>query len=85
MLRRLEDRGQIRGGRFVSGFGGEQFALPEVVDSLRAVKDRGDKYDVPIAGADPLNLIESFFQGSEFLRRWSHIHSDARDAGAGDC
>lgn len=63
MLRRLEDRGQIRGGRFVSGFGGEQFALPEVVDSLRAVKDRGDKYDVPIAGADPLNLIGVLLPG----------------------
>ena len=37
MLRRLEDRGEVRGGRFVSGFGGEQFALPEAVESLRAV------------------------------------------------
>jgi ATP-dependent helicase Lhr and Lhr-like helicase len=35
MFRRLEDRGQVRGGRFVSGFGGEQFALPEVLQSLR--------------------------------------------------
>ena len=35
-LRRLEDQGQIRGGRFVSGFLGEQFALPVAVESLRA-------------------------------------------------
>jgi len=35
-MRRLEDRGEIRGGRFVSGFLGEQFALPLAVESLRA-------------------------------------------------
>jgi ATP-dependent helicase Lhr and Lhr-like helicase len=57
MLRRLEDRGEVRGGRFVSGFGGEQFALPEVLDSLRATKNQELKGDVTIAGADPLNLI----------------------------
>ena len=57
MLRRLEDRGEVRGGRFVSGFGGEQFALPEVLESLHATKDRELKVDVTIAGADPLNLI----------------------------
>ena len=39
MLRRLEDRGQIRGGRFVAGFSGEQFALPEVFDSLRSAEN----------------------------------------------
>ena len=37
-LRRLEDRGEIRGGRFVSGFLGEQFALPVAVESLRAMR-----------------------------------------------
>ena len=57
MLRRLEDRGEVRGGRFVGGFGGEQFALPDVLDSLRADKNRELKADVTIAGADPLNLI----------------------------
>ena len=55
MLRRLEDRGEVRGGRFVSGFGGEQFALPHVVDTLRA--SRPDYQTVTIAGADPMNLI----------------------------
>jgi ATP-dependent Lhr-like helicase len=57
MLRRLEDRGEIRGGRFVSGFGGEQFALPEVVDSLRASRHFESPNGVTIAGADPMNLI----------------------------
>jgi len=57
MLRRLEDRGEIRGGRFVSGFGGEQFALPEAVDGLRAARDRHDQEKFIISGADPMNLI----------------------------
>src|SRR5688572_27901852 len=38
VYRRLEARGAIRGGRFVSGFGGEQFALPDAVGRLRAVR-----------------------------------------------
>ena len=41
MFRRLEDRGLVRGGRFVSGFGGEQFALPEVLDSLQGNQEPG--------------------------------------------
>jgi ATP-dependent Lhr-like helicase len=57
MLRRLEDRGAVRGGRFVSGFGGEQFALPDVLESLRAVKDARTHFGVSIAGADPMNLV----------------------------
>ena len=56
--RRLEDRGEIRGGRFVSGFLGEQFALPIAIDSLRAAS----KYPVTgeviaVSAADPLNLV----------------------------
>ncbi|HEY2470199.1 MAG TPA: DEAD/DEAH box helicase [Terracidiphilus sp.] len=57
MLRRLEDRGLVRGGRFVSGFGGEQFALLEVPDSLIAISNQELKGDLTIAGADPVNLI----------------------------
>jgi ATP-dependent Lhr-like helicase len=55
--RRLEARGEIRGGRFVSGFSGEQFALPEAVGKLRAVR-RQTPSDEPIgiSAADPLNL-----------------------------
>jgi ATP-dependent Lhr-like helicase len=63
MFRRLEDRGQVRGGRFVSGFGGEQFALPDVLDSLRAAKNQGQQCDVTIAGADPVNLIGILIPG----------------------
>jgi ATP-dependent Lhr-like helicase len=57
-LRRLEDRGEIRGGRFVSGFLGEQFALPAAVESLRAkVKARPSGEIKTISAADPLNLV----------------------------
>ncbi len=57
-FRRLEDRGEIRGGRFVDGFLGEQFALPVAVDSVRALR----KLDaatgtVTLSAADPLNLV----------------------------
>jgi ATP-dependent Lhr-like helicase len=56
-LRRLEDRGEIRGGRFVSGFIGEQFALPVAVESLRASRSQPAMGAViAISAADPLNL-----------------------------
>jgi len=56
-LRRLEDRGEIRGGRFLNGFVGEQFALPVAVESLRASRGEGASGEiVTIAAADPLNL-----------------------------
>jgi ATP-dependent Lhr-like helicase len=57
-FRRLEDRAEVRGGRFVDGFIGEQFALPVAVASLRATRKlplTGDR--VTIAAADPLNLV----------------------------
>jgi ATP-dependent helicase Lhr and Lhr-like helicase len=57
-FRRLEDQGQIRGGRFVSGFLGEQFALPVAVESLRATSKLSSMGEaVTIAAADPLNLV----------------------------
>ena len=57
-LRRLEARGEIRGGRFVSGFVGEQFGLPEALDELRGVRNPGPSADVcRIAGTDPTNLV----------------------------
>jgi ATP-dependent helicase Lhr and Lhr-like helicase len=56
-LRRLEDRGEIRGGRFVSGFIGEQFALPVAVESLRASRNETATDEIiTISAADPLNL-----------------------------
>jgi ATP-dependent Lhr-like helicase len=55
--RRLEARGEIRGGRFVSGMSGEQFALPEAVQALREVRQsRADGGLSVISTADPLNL-----------------------------
>jgi ATP-dependent Lhr-like helicase len=58
--RRLEDRGEVRGGRFVDGFLGEQFALPVAVESLRAhrkLPPKSPSERVIIAAADPLNLV----------------------------
>jgi ATP-dependent Lhr-like helicase len=63
MLHRLEDRGEVRGGRFVSGFGGEQFALPEVVDSLRSMHPGNSQPSVSIAAADAMNLAGILLPG----------------------
>jgi ATP-dependent Lhr-like helicase len=58
VYRRWEARQEIRGGRFVSGFVGEQFALPEAVEALRAVRRAPEDTEVVIlAAADPLNLV----------------------------
>jgi ATP-dependent helicase Lhr and Lhr-like helicase len=58
VFRRLEARGEIRGGRFVSGFSGEQYALPEAVGKLRALRKEPRKGDlVAVSAADPLNLV----------------------------
>ncbi|MEO8553947.1 MAG: DEAD/DEAH box helicase, partial [Kofleriaceae bacterium] len=58
VLRRLEARGEIRGGRFVTGFVGEQFALPEALDELRGVRAPGPYPEVArVAATDPLNLV----------------------------
>ncbi|HSU63209.1 MAG TPA: DEAD/DEAH box helicase [Burkholderiales bacterium] len=58
LYRRLEARGEIRGGRFVAGFGGEQFAAADAVGRLRAVRklEKGEEL-VALSGADPLNLV----------------------------
>ncbi|MBL8225549.1 MAG: DEAD/DEAH box helicase [Chromatiales bacterium] len=61
--RRLEARGEIRGGRFVAGFGGEQFALPEAVEALRAARNAGGG-EVVISAADPLNLTATISPGA---------------------
>lgn len=58
VLRRFEDRGEIRGGRFVSGFLGEQFALPAAVESLRAARNQQPTGEtITVSAADPLNLV----------------------------
>jgi ATP-dependent Lhr-like helicase len=65
VLRRMEARGQIRGGRFVTGFTGEQFARPEALDLLRALRRAGDPREVTgLASADPLNLTGIILPGA---------------------
>jgi ATP-dependent Lhr-like helicase len=56
--RRMEGRGEIRGGRFVAGFTGEQYALPEAVGALRAVRKKARSGAlVAVSAADPLNVV----------------------------
>src|SRR5690606_28826113 len=55
---RLEARGEIRGGRFITGVVGQQFALPEAVASLRAIRRRAhDGAMIAVSASDPLNLV----------------------------
>ena len=64
-LRRLEARGEVRGGRFVAGMVGEQFALPEAVEAVRAVRRRPAATEtVVVAAADPLNLVGLVIPGA---------------------
>ena len=73
VYRRMEARGEIRGGRFVEGFSGEQFALPEAVGLLR--KQRNSKVQLPtlvISATDPLNLIGIILPGE----RISALHTN---------
>jgi len=58
VYRRLEARGEIRGGRFVGGFSGEQYALPEAIGLLRSTRrEQGADELIAVSGADPLNLV----------------------------
>jgi ATP-dependent Lhr-like helicase len=58
VYRKLEARGEIRGGRFVAGHYGEQFALPEAVEGLRAIrKQPNDEEICAVSASDPLNLV----------------------------
>jgi len=58
VLRRLEARGEIRGGRFVDGFSGEQYALPDAIGRLRAIRKEPKRGAlVSVSAADPLNLV----------------------------
>ena len=64
VLRRLEARGEIRGGRFVAGLIGEQFARPEAIDLLRAMRRSQDRPEqVAVSAADPLNLAGIILPG----------------------
>jgi ATP-dependent Lhr-like helicase len=66
--RRMEFQGEIRGGRFVDGFVGEQFALPEAVEALRAMRREGSErssgsHGIRLSAADPLNLVGVILPG----------------------
>jgi len=64
-LRRMEARGEIRGGRFVSGYVGEQFALPEAIDALRASRRNAEDGGVrDVAAYDPLHLAKTLMPGA---------------------
>jgi ATP-dependent Lhr-like helicase len=66
VYQRLEARGEIRGGRFVEGVVGEQFALPEAVEALRRVRKREhDGAFITVSGADPLNLVGGVLPGTK--------------------
>lgn len=68
VLRRLEARGEVRGGRFVSGFSGEQFALPEAAAALRQTAKSPGRERVAISAVDPLNLAGIVTPGDKVPR-----------------
>ncbi len=73
-LRRLEDRGEVRGGRFVSGFLGEQFALPVAVESLRAMRNQQPSGEIiTVSAADPLNLAGIVVPGERVPANFGRI------------
>jgi ATP-dependent Lhr-like helicase len=65
VLRQKEARGELRAGRFVAGFSGEQFAAPEAVELLRSMRRSQDHPEdgLQIANADPLNLAGILLPG----------------------
>jgi len=70
---RLEARGDIRGGRFVAGISGEQFALPEAIGMLRAIRRAGaQKSLISVSAADPLNLVGVVIPGSRITAHTSN-------------
>jgi ATP-dependent Lhr-like helicase len=73
VYRRLEAQGEIRGGHFVAGVSGEQYALPEAVGSLRAIRKTAPKGDlIPISAADPLNLTGVLTPGTRVAAVSAH-------------
>ena len=83
-FRRLEARGEIRGGKFVDGFLGEQFALPVAVESLRATRKLPPTGEVvTISAADPLNLVGVIVPG-ERIPAISGRYVSYRDGVASD-
>jgi len=70
VYRRLEARGEIRGGRFIAGLSGEQFALPEAITALRQMRKRAtDGEWLALSALDPLNLIGTVVAGTKVPRQ----------------
>jgi ATP-dependent helicase Lhr and Lhr-like helicase len=70
---RLEARGEIRGGRFVAGISGEQFALPEAIGMLRAIRRAGAQESlISVSAADPLNLVGIIIPGPRITAHTSN-------------
>jgi ATP-dependent Lhr-like helicase len=70
---RLEARGEIRGGRFVAGVSGEQFALPDSVGMLRAIRRQGPQESmISVSAADPLNLVGIITPGNRITSHTSN-------------
>ncbi|HEX5888052.1 MAG TPA: DEAD/DEAH box helicase [Pyrinomonadaceae bacterium] len=70
---RLEARGEIRGGRFVAGISGEQFALPDAVGMLRAIRREGAQDSmISVSAADPLNLVGIIIPGNRITAHTSN-------------
>src|SRR5206468_4208553 len=64
-LRRMEARGEIRGGRFVAGYVGEQYALPQAIEALRAARRSGGDAEVmEVAAYDPLHVTRGLMPGA---------------------
>ena len=94
VLRRMEARGEIRGGRFASAFVGEQFALPEAVELLRSVRRTPPaEEEVVLGAADPLNLVGVVLPGRRVsssatervrLRNGVPVETDAPSAESAD-
>jgi ATP-dependent Lhr-like helicase len=69
VLRTMEARGEVRGGRFVSGFTGEQFARPEALELLRMMRRQQNTAPVlAVSSADPLNLAGIIMPGPRVSR-----------------
>jgi len=70
VYQRLEARGELRGGRFIAGVVGAQFALPEAVATLRAVRKRAhDGAMIAVSASDPLNLLGGIIAGEKVPRQ----------------
>ncbi|MGC8628377.1 MAG: Lhr family helicase, partial [Acidimicrobiales bacterium] len=87
-LRRLEARGLVQGGRFVSGFAGEQYALPEAAEELRRVqRSSPDGELVQLSATDPLNLSGTLLPGKRVpaVRTRTITYRDGLIVEAGPC